>query len=386
MSEPDPLTDLVVSTYTPTVDRGRSMRTYGVIAAIAHHRRVEVLFKPFGDLEPSPAYGRLDGVSLQGVPSGARLARAVLYGRARLHGVPPADARGLSPELARACVRAVATPGRGRVIADGPSAAALLARSGLDFVYLAHNFESGLRPALPRFRQEYGSVRALRRFEGSLLNRARESWMASRRDVELARALAPQARLRYVPNVVDVSTIAAAAPAHRSPRALFVGDFSYPPNVNALRFLTDEVMPPVWSKLPEAELVVAGHSLTLPAGTDSRIRPLGYVERIDDAYDQTSCVVVPLLEGGGSPLKFVEALAHGLPVVATGAAAAGLEVTDGVHYRRGDGAQGFADSLSEVMRDGGWEIADNGRRLAERAYSVEALAAILDPTKGQGAV
>jgi hypothetical protein len=81
MSEPDPLTDLVVSTYTPTVDRGRSMRTYGVIAAIAHHRRVEVLFKPFGDLEPSPAYGRLDGVSLQGVPSGARLARAVLYGR-----------------------------------------------------------------------------------------------------------------------------------------------------------------------------------------------------------------------------------------------------------------------------------------------------------------
>ena len=376
MSDAEPVTDLVVSTFTPTVNRGRSMRTYGVIAALARDRRVEILYKPFGDVEPSPHYARLSGVSLTPVASAGGSARALLYARARLAGVPPADARGLSPELAVASARAAGAGRAGRIIADGPTAGALLQRSELEFVYLAHNVESVLRPTLPQFRREYGSVRALRRFERSLLGSASESWMASRRDVDLARRLAPRASLRYVPNVVDVAAIAAAN-GPRPAAALFVGDFSYPPNVNALRFLTDEVMPRVWASLPDAELVVAGHGLTLPTGRDPRIRALGYVDRIDDAYAQASCVVVPLLEGGGSPLKFVEALAHGLPIVATGLAAAGLDVQDGVHYRRGDGAPGFAAALVTVMRDGAWELAANGRRLAEQAYSIDALAAIL---------
>ena len=53
-------------------------------------------------------------------------------------------------------------------------------------------------------------------------------------------------------------------------------------------------------------------------------------ERVRRARD---CAIVPLLQGGGTPLKFVEALAYGLPVVATPRAAAGLGV-DGEHYLR----------------------------------------------------
>ena len=374
-----PATDVLVSPFTPTVDRGRSMRTYGVIAALAQHRNVEVLFKPFGDEQPAAQYGKL-GVALRPVKTSKGLRRAWLFARARLDHVPLADARGLAPELGRAAARSSVSRGGGRVIADGPAAAALLQRYRVDFVYLAHNFESALRPTLPDFQHEYGSTRTLRRFEASVLSGARESWMPSHRDMELARELTPQAELRYVPNVVDVAAITPVVPGARPPRALFVGSFSYPPNVHALRFLVDEVMPRVWSNLPEAELIVAGHDLKLPDGIDPRVRGLGYVPRIDDAYAEAAAVVVPLLEGGGSPLKFVEAMAHGLPVVATDRAAAGLEVQDGVHYRRGEGAEGFAQTLVEVLREGSWEIAAAGRRLAERAYSIEALAAILRPS------
>ena len=57
---------------------------------------------------------------------------------------------------------------------------------------------------------------------------------------------------------------------------------------------------------------------------------------------------MPLLTGGGSPLKFVEALAYGLPVVATPHAAAGLEAARaGEHYREADGPEAFADALAE---------------------------------------
>jgi glycosyltransferase involved in cell wall biosynthesis len=377
-----PATDVLVSPFTPTVDRGRSMRTYGVVAALARHRNVEVLFKPFGDEQPAARYEQL-GIALRPVKTSRGPRRAWLFARARLDRVPLADARGLAPELGRAAARMSASRVEaervGRMIADGPAAAALLQRYRVDFVYLAHNFESALRPTLPEFQHEYGSTRTLRRFEASVLSGARESWMPSHRDMELARELAPQAELRYVPNVVDVAAITPAVPGDRPPRALFVGSFSYPPNVHALGFLVDEVMPRVWSTLPEAELIVVGHDLELPDGTDPRVRGLGYVPRIDDAYDEAAAVVVPLLEGGGSPLKFVEAMAHGLPVVATDRAAAGLEVQDGVHYRRGEGAEGFAQALVEVLRDGSWEIAAAGRRLAERAYSIETLAAILRP-------
>jgi glycosyltransferase involved in cell wall biosynthesis len=87
--------------------------------------------------------------------------------------------------------------------------------------------------------------------------------------------------------------------------------------------------------------------------------------------------VVPLLQGGGSPLKLIEALAYGLPVIATQRAVAGLDVHEGEDCLVADGNRAFADALVRVLREGAPEIARAGRRLAERRYSIEALAALI---------
>ena len=340
---------------------------------------VEVLFKRFGAPDPAEAYTRLPRVSLHEVAADRGAARALLYGRARLTGVPRADARGLSPELRRAAMRAASVPDRGRVIADGPIAAALLAMQSVPYVYLAHNVESSLRPTLPNFRRAYGSQRTLRRFERRLLLSARETWMSSRRDVELAQELAPQARLRYVPNVVDVSSIQPEDIQRRAPGAMFVGDYSYPPNVRALQFLVDDVMPRVWARMPEAELLAVGHHLSLPAGTDPRVRPLGFVAQMDNAYARAaSCGRAAV---GGRWLSVEVRRGSGPRASGRGdvRAAGGLEVEDGVHYRRAEGPEAFADALVDVLRDGAPELAAHGRELAEQEYSIEALATILRP-------
>ena len=202
-----------------------------------------------------------------------------------------------------------------------------------------------------------------------------ESWMPTRADMEGAVALGAQrAALRHVPNVVDVQAIAPAAGHRGSMRVLLVADFSYEPNRDGLAHLADDVMPLVWEQEPEARLTVVGRGLETPPG-DARVEVRGFVDDLEAEYAGADAVAVPMRHGGGSPLKFVEALAHALPVVATAHAAALLEEGEaGRDFLAAPNAAGFADALVLALRGGAQAQAAAGRALAERAYSVEALA------------
>jgi glycosyltransferase involved in cell wall biosynthesis len=80
-------------------------------------------------------------------------------------------------------------------------------------------------------------------------------------------------------------------------------------------------------------------------------------------------------------LKFIEALAYGVPVVATSRASRGLSARSGVHYRQADSAEHFADQILDVLGTDTSEMTREGRRLAELEYSIEALAELLDRSK-----
>jgi glycosyltransferase involved in cell wall biosynthesis len=331
--------DVLVSVHTPVLRSGRAVRTYGIARALAAAGRgLTFVYVRFGADEPDAAHRAIPGAAFEAVEPSRGACRLLAYAAARARGVPGDFARGVSPELV-AAVRRLAPDDATRVIADGPVEAAALA--GLarrrPVTYNAHNLESAYRHELAAS-SGLGSPQRLRRFERSVLRRAAEAWMVSEADMAAARELCPGARLRLVPNVVDVSAIAPVVPDTAARRALFVGSFSYEPNRNGLRFLLDEVMPRVWAQLPDARLRLVGAGLEDSPSEDSRVEALGFVDDLADAYADVSAAVVPLLQGGGTPLKFVEALAYGLPVVATPRAAAGLAVRDGEHCLMADGA------------------------------------------------
>ncbi|NLT07153.1 MAG: glycosyltransferase family 4 protein [Solirubrobacterales bacterium] len=366
------MTDLIASVHTPALRSGRALRTYGVARALAELAGgVRIVYVRFGADEPDAAFRAIPGVELHEVVSSRGPARIAAFARARLAGVPPGLARGVSPELARAVER-LADPD-GRVVADGPTEAASLA--GLarrrPVVYNAHNLESAFRHELAE--RGFGSPRQLRRFERSLLARSSESWMVSEGDVAAAAELRPGARLRLVPNVVDVAAIEPVVADTAARTAVLVANFSYEPNRTALAFLLDEVAPRLWRELPEARLRIVGAGLPGPPSSDPRVEALGFVDDVRDAYRGASAVVVPLLQGGGTPLKLVEALAYGLPVVATGRAAAALGLSDGVECLVADGPEAYAATLARVLREGAPEVAARGRAAAADRYSVEAL-------------
>ena len=372
------MSDVLVSVHTPILRSGRAVRTYGVARALAAAGGgLTFVYVRFGGDEPDAAHRAIPGIRFEAIAPSRGLHRLLAYGVARARGVPHDFARGVSPELAATVERLAPDPAT-RVIADGPIEAAALA--GLaqrrPVIYNAHNVESAYRHELEAS-AGLGSPERLRRFERRVLARASECWMVSEADAAAARELCARANLRLVPNVVDVSAITPAAADIGARRALFVGDFSYEPNRTALRFLLDDVMPRVWAQLPDASLRLVGRGLERPPLDDPRVEALGFVERLADAYAGISVAVVPLLQGGGTPLKFIEALAYALPVVATSRAAAGLAVRDGEHCLLADGADAFAAVTTRVVRDGAPGIGERGRALAAERYSIEALTELL---------
>ncbi len=360
--------DVVVTSLTPTLASGTGLRTYGVVAALARHRPVDLAYVVHGADTPAPEYGALRDVRTLPLSASRGLRRGWAYARARFRGVPDDLARGVSPELGGA---ADSVPSGARVIADGPVVAAALlplARR-LEAVYLAHNLESGFR----------GEGRALAEFERAVLRTFSESWMATRADQRGAAELAgEEITTRYVPNVVDVERIAPVAPGGGDV-LLFVGDFTYAPNREGLRFLVDDVLPIVWRSLPGVRLLVAGRGALEPP-SDDRIEVLGFVEDLRSVYERVDAAVVPLLHGGGSPLKFVEALAYGLPVIATRHAGGLLEDgTANEHFLVAADGPEFARAVSSLLHDPrrAGRLGAAGRGLAERSYSIDALATLL---------
>ncbi len=376
------MSDLLVTTHTPVLRSGQAMRTYGVARALAAHGGLDLLYVRFGAGEPDAAFRSIPGIELHEVRPSRGAVRLAVYARSRLRGVPAAIARGISPELVERATHLSKDPRRERVIADGPIAAAALSELSRrrPVIYNAHNLESGFRHELDeRGLTRTLSARALRSFERRLLRDATESWMVSEADMAGARQLCPTARLRYVPNVVDVTSITPVWPLTSEPRAIFVASFSYEPNRRGLEFLLKDVFPRVWAELPDARLVLVGAGLESSPSSDPRVEALGFVDDLAVAYASARCAVVPLLQGGGTPLKLIEALAHGLPVLATARAAAGLELRDGEHCLLADDGEAFADALVDLLRDGAPELGRHGRELAQKRYSIDALSALLAP-------
>jgi glycosyltransferase involved in cell wall biosynthesis len=101
---------------------------------------------------------------------------------------------------------------------------------------------------------------------------------------------------------------------------LFVGQLTYPPNLNGVeRFLT-RVWPRVLGNVPEARLRLVGSA---PVRDRQRweahphVEAPGFVDDLEAAYKDSTFSIAPLYTGGGSSIKVLESLAHGRTCVTT---------------------------------------------------------------------
>lgn len=132
--------------------------------------------------------------------------------------------------------------------------------------------------------------------------------------------------LRGIANGVDQTV--RARRREGGPVVCFIGSLSYPPNIESAAILVKEIAPLVWRELPEARFVIAGRQPD-PAVTDNLIGPrvdvLPNVPSMAGVLNSADVAVFPDREGLGIRNSAREALAAGIPVVATKAAAREVE-------------------------------------------------------------
>lgn len=193
-----------------------------------------------------------------------------------------------------------------------------------------------------------------RLLEEQLLPRFGRIFVASNLEAENIRIKFPSADIRVMPNSYPWSRPLPASEPASSANLLFVGNFGYYPNGDAMINFSKNILPELTklcSKPIETVAVGAGVSHT---GTHAGLPGIsfrGYVEDLSESYQKSTIIIVPLRTGGGTRIKILEAFSFARAVVSTSFGAEGLAVRHGEHLKIADDPKDFAAHCAQLIED-----------------------------------
>jgi len=292
--------------------------------------------------------------------------------RMMVHEVRPDVVQVEGIELARYVVEYGESPSLPRVVFDDHNCEYLLQRRA---------FLSDLRRPQRWHGAAYSFVQSLRlrTFERRIVQRADDTLCVSEQDRPLLRALAPTARVHVVCNGIDVADYTERAAAPAEPATLvFTGKMDFRPNIDAALWFAREVLPEVARAVPEVQLLLVGQKpgarLDVLRG-DARVTITGAVPQVQPYIARAAVYVAPLLAGGGTRFKLLEAMAMGKAVVSTRLGAEGFAVESGRELMLADAPGEFAQAVIALLTDAERRAALGARARAfvERSYDWSAI-------------
>jgi glycosyltransferase involved in cell wall biosynthesis len=166
---------------------------------------------------------------------------------------------------------------------------------------------------------------------------------------------------------IDVSSYRFKTDGREPLTVLFLGSFTHLPNLDALEWFVEGVLPRVVEKCPAARLVVVGSEMparqSLPSSPAIEMR--GFVEDVRDPLSRYTVFVCPVLSGSGVRVKLLEAFASGIPAVSTPLGAEGLASKDGDICLLAENSADFAQKILEAFANPGATAAMAGRARRE---------------------
>jgi polysaccharide biosynthesis protein PslH len=146
---------------------------------------------------------------------------------------------------------------------------------------------------------------------------------------------------------------------------LFTGNMAYPPNINSVEYLIQQVLPELQKVKPDIRILIAG------ASPDKRVLKLasenvnvtGWVENIRDCYAKSKIFVAPMQIGTGLQNKLLEAMAMKLPCVSSGLANNALHAVEDIEILIGYSPEDYSSKIVKLL-----DNADEYQKIAEGGY------------------
>lgn len=201
---------------------------------------------------------------------------------------------------------------------------------------------------------------------------------------EILRGFAPRTPIDCMTATASGIAVTENGFEERAPRVVFTaGWMAGPasPNVDALSWFAEHVVPRVAARVPECEIVVTGANPPAEAlrHASPHVRLVGFVEDLTALYASSRVAVAPIRFGAGVKIKTIEAVQHGVPVVATSLGSEGIELDFAEAVRTVDDAAAFAGALIELLRDErAWEARRSAAVSQARAWAAGARRTWLD--------
>ena len=233
--------------------------------------------------------------------------------------------------------------------------------------YDAHNAEYKLQQAIyevdrktprrwPAAFYSFLQARRIARYEKALCQQVELVTAVSAEDADALRSFRPDKSVHVVPNGIF-------AAAYDTPQEqldlgqhtlTFTGKMDYRPNVDAMLWFTDTVLPHIQREITDVKLYIVGqkpHPRLTPLRDYTNVELTGWVPEVIPYLQATAVYVAPLRMGSGIRLKLLEAMAAGCAVVATSVAASGLpqSVRDAMIVV--DDTDSMAGHIIQLLRD-----------------------------------
>ncbi len=157
-----------------------------------------------------------------------------------------------------------------------------------------------------------------------------------------------------LPNGVDLDTFKAGGHDYsHNHTLLFTGNMDYAPNVDAVQYFVQDILPLIKQQHPQVKFIIAGQRpikkvLDLASST---VQVTGFIKDLATVYNEASVVVAPLRFGAGTQNKVLEAMAMGVPVVCSNIGYKGLGIQSGQGAIMQTDAQAFANSVIALLNN-----------------------------------
>lgn len=205
-------------------------------------------------------------------------------------------------------------------------------------------------------------ARVLAAFEADVARRATASLFVSEAEAALFRARSglDAGKVRAVENGIDTDRFdpalvgGAAVRGGTGPLAVFTGQMDYRPNIDAVRWFARDILPLIRGRHADARFAIVGRAPTdevRALAGQAGVTVTGEVPDVRPWLAAADVVVAPLLLARGVQNKLLEAMAMARPVVASAAAAEGIDARPGEHLLVADDAPAMAEAIARLFDD-----------------------------------